>query len=347
MKNTIKSILQTVFVFAVGGMLIVRSEAATQGVKNGLELCMTTVIPSLLPFMTVCTYILKSDVIYPLEQKVEKLSQMIFSLSGRGATVFLMSIIGGFPVGAKLIADSIKDGALTLNQGKRMLLFCVNPGPAFIINVVGVSMLNSKSAGLILFFSHLMSSFVMGILTRIFAEKADAEIKRRSEHERNDILTQSITESAFALITMCAWIMLFSAIINFVDLSSLQKGTKQWLNMVMEVTNGCSISVKNFPLPITALVLGWSGLSVHSQVLPYMSVIGLKYKYFAVARILSGALSMGISSALFSVFPCQVSAFSNITEITPHAVSISVPATMGMLFLSALVILDLAPKRKV
>ena len=346
MNNTIKRIIKVLFVSAIVTVFMLKPLETIQGAKQALELCFSTVVPSLLPFMTVSAYVLNSDVLTVFGKMSEKLSRFLFDLPKEAWVIFVMSMLGGFPVGARLIADSVQKGRLSLNQAKRMLLFCVNPGPAFVVNIVGVSMLGSPRAGVIILVSLCLSSLVTGIISRVF-NNGEKSPHFSAFFDTSSPLVTSVKESINAIIGVCGWIVVFSALLGAVNSFPFDETMKQWLNMVAEVTGGCGISVRIFPLPVTVLILGWSGICVHLQLMTYISACKLKYKHFAVARIFNGVVSMAISFVLFRIFPCETSVFSNAGEILPRAVSVSVPATAGLLFLSALVILDLAPKRKV
>ncbi|MBQ8783628.1 MAG: hypothetical protein IJZ57_07655 [Clostridia bacterium] len=346
MNNTIKTILKSVGAVAVIVALVWQAKASVQGARQALELCASTVIPSLLPFMCVSSYILKSDILSFSGKRSKKICRFLFNLPKQAGVIFLMSLVGGYPVGAKLISDSIKSGSLSQNQGKRMLLFCVNPGPAFVVNIVGTAMLGSVEAGVILLVSLCLASFVTGVISRFFGDGKEKTLPFNKKQEASPLVS-SVSESITAIMGVCGWIVVFSALLGVINAAPLSENAKQWLNMLSEVTGGCRISAKQFPLPVTALILGWSGFSVHAQIMPYISTAKLRYKHFAVARLFNGALGMGISYLLFQIFPCKISVFSNAGEILPRAVSVSAPATAGLLFLSALVILDLAPKRKV
>lgn len=345
MNNSIKTVFKAVASTVCIILFIAQAESAASGARQALEVCAATIIPSMLPFMVISTYMLKSDILPALGKRSERICRRVFGLPGQAAVIFLMSMVGGFPVGAKLTADCVKCGQLTHNQGKRMLLFCVNPGPAFVINIVGSFMLGNQKAGVILLVSLCLASFFTGVISKIFNDKEEY-VSNTEKKSSASPLVDSVSESISAIISICGWIVVFSAFLYIINESSLPEKVIQWLNMLAEVTGGCRISASNFPLPLTAFVLGWSGLSVHAQIMTYLISVGLKYKYFAVARVFNASLSMGISYLLFKLFPCQISVFSNVGEIMPKTVSVSVPATVGMLFLSALVILDLAPKRK-
>ena len=191
-----------------------------------------------------------------------------------------------------------------------------------------------------------ISALITGMISAFFKNDKDCN-QKHIRAKSSCPLVDSVSESAAAIIGVCAWVVFFSSLLSVINSMEINQSAKMWLCMFTEVTNGCAFSIKNFPLSITVFLLGWSGLSVHAQLMPYILTCGLKYKHFAVARLFNGALSMGISSVLFRIIPCEISVFSNAGEILPRAVSISVPATVGLLFLSALIILDLAPKRKV
>lgn len=346
MNNTIKSALKVLITIGFAAVMVVKSEASFSAATEGVKLCVSTVIPSLLPFMAMSSFILKSDVFAFAEKALRKISCILFDLPKQSAMIFIMSLIGGFPVGAKLISECVKGGQLTQNQGKRMLLFCVNPGPAFVVNIVGISIIGNMTAGIILLVSICMASLVTGIISRRFKiEEEDQSVNSTMISEFP--LIDSVYESVKAIIGVCGWIVITSALIGIINSFPIEENLKEWINILTEVTIGCRLSAEQFPLPLTALVLGWSGISVHAQLLPYIRCVGLKYRHFAVGRIFNGVFSMGISFILFRVFPCEISVFSNVGEIVPRSVSVSAPATAGLLFLSALIILDLAPKRKV
>ena len=344
-NNTIKSAFKALAVIFIAVIFIVESEASAQGAKYALSLCGSTVIPSLLPFMVISTYIVKSDLLSFFLIKGNRICSVIFDLPPESGLIFLLSLIGGCPVGAKLIKDGISKGSLTYNQGKRMLLFCVNSGPAFIVNVVGVAMLGNKKLGLILFLCMSVTSFIIGIMSRLF-KKDDCIPESVTEKSGNSLL-QSVDDSVKSIISMCGWIVVFSALQFVIKDLFIPESLKPWVPVVFEVTDGCRTAAKSLPLPMVAFVLGWSGLTVHGQLMEYISFIGLKYIYFFVSRLINGALGLGVFSAVLKLFPDVVSVFSNIGKVVPVSVSVSIPAAVGMMFLFALVILDLAPKEKV
>ena len=57
---------------------------------------------------------------------------------------------------------------ISLNQARRMSLFCVGAGPAFLITAVGTVLLGNTKLGIILLVSQLISGLILGIISRFF-----------------------------------------------------------------------------------------------------------------------------------------------------------------------------------
>lgn len=330
--------LSATLVFIVG--FFAEPSSAVKGVSDGLTLCSTAVIPSLFPFIFLSDFLIRSGLCDIVGKHIAPAVNSIFRLPGSAGCAVLMSLVGGYPVGAKMISQLIEDGSITRSQGKRMLVFCVNAGPAFVIGTVGTVMLSSPRAGIVLYASAVISSLVMGVFLRFFCEKQADEKIHTEKQFVPDIISQSVLNATNSMLMMCAWILLFSCVNALVRCLPLSQRVMMWVNIITEVTGGCAQSTKAFPLCVTALVLGWSGLSVHCQLYPFIRQTGLKYSHFCLSRLIHGGISTVIAELLFRIFPCEVSVFSTFTDVTPSLFSVSVPAAVAMLILSAFVIVE-------
>ena len=330
--------LSATIVFIVG--FFVAPSAAVKGVSDGLTLCATAVIPSLFPFIFLSDFLIRSGLCRIAGKYIDPAVNFIFRLPGEAGCAVIMSLIGGYPVGAKMIAQLIEEGSITAGQGRRMLAFCVNAGPAFVIGTVGTVLLSSPRAGIILYASLVISALITGIFLRFFDSEKN-EISVRSEGRLNtDAVSQSVFNATNSMLMLCAWILLFSCINALVRCLPLSEKALLWLNIITEVTGGCARSVRAFPLCVTALVLGWSGVSVHCQLLPFIRQTGMSYLRFCLSRLIHGGVAACIAEILFNVFPCEVSVFSTASGVIPSAVSVSAPAAVAMLALSAFIITE-------
>ena len=347
-KNTAKKFLMLAIVISTAVVFLLCSESASKGVINSMRLCASTVIPSLLPFMVLSGYVVNSGLMSDFGRFFERPCRMIFRLPGEAALIIIMSLTGGFPVGAKMISSAIEKGSLSKNQGRRMMLFCVNAGPAFIINAVGVSMLNSRKAGVILLVATVCASIIMGILSRFFEKKDKKHISvGKIPQDKSGAISSSVSDAVKSMILICGWIVVFGAVRQIVNDTDYLHGIRLWSDLLCEVTGGCAAAVNNFSLPVVGFVLGFSGFAVHAQILTFIDKCGLKYRFFFAARALNGAISAVIAELLFKLFPCTVQVFSSDTQMMPVAFSVSAYASAAAIFTAALIILDLAPKKKV
>lgn len=335
-------------VIAMAACLLAMPQKAAEGVRAGLTLCAGSVIPSLFPFMVLSSFIIKSGFCRALGKRTDRLARVLFSLPGDALPAVIMGMTGGFPVGASMTAKLLKDGRLTKNQAQRMTLFCVNAGPAFVIGTVGASMLGSTAAGGIMLLSLLLSSLIIGVLTKFMSDGEYIEFSAENTRPMplSEAFVESVADGSGAMFSVCAWVVLFSCVSGFADLLNLSEGGGILLKSVLEVTNGCSAAAGKVPLPIFCLILGWCGLSVQCQILGYTSQTGVKYSLFLCARIMNGALAAIICAALLEIFPGSVPAMSNISGAIPAPYSASIPAAAGLLITGGLLILELDSRRE-
>lgn len=310
------------------------------GVRNGLTVCGSSVIPSLFPFMVLSDFLVRSGFGKIAGKKISRLTQFLFNLPGAAGCTVIMSLTGGFPVGAKMTVQLFERGEITQRQGRRMLMFCVNGGPAFVIGTVGSVMLGSTRAGLILFVSLTLTSVLIGIASGLLdKEKVRTENTEKTTYD-GGVIGESVNQGINGMLNVCGWIILISGINGFIlklPLGSLLP----WVTMLTEVTNGCLTASTCFPACVLAFVLGWSGLAVHCQILTCIKKLNMKISIFWLSRIVAGGLATAISFVLFKIFPCEITVFSSLSGIVPKAWSVSAPASAAMLVLSGIMLVDL------
>ena len=87
---------------------------------------------------------------------------------GEGAFAFIMGIISGYPVGAKIVTKFREDNVCTKEECERLLAFTNNSGPLFIVGTVGISLLGNVSIGIMLLIVHILASITVGIFFRFW-----------------------------------------------------------------------------------------------------------------------------------------------------------------------------------
>lgn len=171
-KTIHKSGIQTfgllLVIAGAGAALLAWPGAVATGVSRGLSICSSVIIPSLFPFLVLAGFLVRSGVSQSLGRRLEKPTRKLFGLPGCCAAGILVGFIGGYPAGGVAVGQLVSQGDITPRQGRRMLRFCVNAGPAFVISAVGAGMLGSVRYGAVLFAAHIAASLLMGIGQRVW-----------------------------------------------------------------------------------------------------------------------------------------------------------------------------------
>lgn len=311
------------FLFVVAFLLLLYPQSAVSGVKEGISTCLEAVVPSLFPFLVVSGIAYDFGVFDYLSAKTKKIMSFLFALPSVAFPIITMSMLGGFPVGATLIEKAYDSGRLSRSQAQRMLMFCVNPGPAFVVMAIGYTVLGSEKAGWLIYSAVTVSSLIIGILSRFLAEKDEfcyCSCKKQSYKSMSGVLTETINNSTKNMMNICVWVIIFSCLGKLIEMLPINNGTLYFLKMISEVTNGAITASEHFNLPVIAAVISFSGLCVHFQIMPCLIKVGLKYKYFLSVRILSSALSCGFALLFTELFP----QYSQVVSIgtKPHIASL-------------------------
>ncbi len=313
--------------------LIIYSKSVAKGVARGLLLCAESIIPSLFAFIVISIFMCRSPAGKAVSLLFYPVTKYILRLKPELGCVVVMSMFGGYPVGAGLISDMVRSGELSKKTASYMMWFCSNAGPAFVITAVGINMFGSVSAGVILLVSHLASSLILGVAAGVFSDsysfEKDAVSKSDSEKNKKsmgDIFVESVSAGVNSIFAICAYVVLFSALLSVLEDSSYvnslssaiagifnidRKSVVGIMNGFFEVTTACStingLGLNN-PIPIAAFFISFSGISVILQVRHSFSSTGVKLRGYIVSRFVSGVLSAVIAFVLLRLFPEVVSA---------------------------------------
>ena len=90
----------------------------------------------------------------------------LFNVGGAASAAFVLGFIGGYPIGAKSVITLYKNGSITKSEAERLLSFCNNSGPSFILGVVGAGVFSSGKVGFLLYAAHAAASVCIGVLFR-------------------------------------------------------------------------------------------------------------------------------------------------------------------------------------
>lgn len=275
-------------------ILILDGKVAVQGAKDGIELCIQTVIPSLFPFFVLSNIITSVYVGSPIRwlRPIGKLCGIASGLESILIPVFL----GGYPVAAQTIADGWRKGQIPKKDAQRMLGFCNNAGPSFLFGMAA-SLFPRPEVAWILWAIHIFTALMTAQVFPATCGDSGSLTKREIS------LTEVLRNAMRAMASVCGWILLFRVIIGFM------KKWVLWLFPVsaqaavvgmLELSNGCIglFAVDDLPLRfvICSGILAFGGICVFMQIAS--AADGLSLKQFFLGKGIHTLLSILIASGI-------------------------------------------------
>ena len=279
-----------------------------------------------------------TDLVFQLGVILNNCMKPLFNIRGEGAFVFIMGIISGYPMGAKLATNFRENNICSKEECERLLSFTNNSGPLFIIGTVGILMYGSTAIGVFLFITHILACITVGFIFR-FWKYSVSSISYNSHHIINSkqtpvtfsnlgsILSESITNSISTILLIGGFVVIFSSIISILKSSGLlsvfsisispilaffnidSSFATPLISGFLEITNGInSISnISNKKLSInlifTAFLLGFGGISVLLQVFSITSKSDLSIKPYVYGKLLHGVLAAFYTYIFTSFIP--------------------------------------------
>lgn len=296
------------FLFSIACLFILllvlkNSEIAIEYVTLGLKLSVNSVIPSLFPFMVISELIVRSGAASVISRPLARPARALFGVSKEGASVFLLGAICGFPIGARSAVRLYDEGKIDKDELTALMDFSNNPSSAFVISAVGVSLFGNRRLGLLLYVITLLSAVSVGVMRNICTKRKGKgeyapSCARVSSLKISDF-TDSVTSSAIGVINVCAFVVFFSVVVGtlgiVLDSFGAPRNIRALIFSLLEMTGGASAASALSPTILGALLaafcLGWSGLSVHCQVL---SLCGTRIgaMRYVISKLIQGILSV-------------------------------------------------------
>ncbi len=333
--------------------------------KDGLTLCYNVIIPSLFPFFVLSSLVVELGLAAYLGRALERVMEPLFRVSGSCASAFVLGFIGGYPVGAKTAIHLYEKGMCTRTEAERLLAFCNNSGPAFILGVVGAGVFGSGKAGLLLYLAHAAASVCVGLLFRFYHAKdvpgqGERPAPRFHAQRFTTAFTSCVRDSFLSTLNICAFVVFFTVVIRLLFLSGLlpalaralgllltplglsESRAQQLLTGLLELSSGVwSLSGAGAlagRLSMAAFMLGWAGLSVHCQVLSFIGDSGLSPRTYLLGKFLHGGLSALFTAGLVRVFSLSQPVSSYLAEQVDSIASLDFHTALVISLVSAWVV---------
>ena len=307
----------SILLFFSFALMLRRADVATNCMRQGLSLCARTILPSLFPFLVISELLVASGVgewiARPLEQSLGKL----LGLSRAGCSAMVLGLICGFPVGARCAILSYQKGMLPRAECERVLACASIPSSAFLISTVGTTLWKNTSFGAFLYLCAVISAILSGILLYVLqkqdknAEWNTSKSTSSKIHFEAGMLTSAIKNATLNTLLICAYVVFFSTLTGTVEIVlarfSASEITHTILSATLELSGGVSAasSLENHQLAaiLTGATVGWSGISVHCQMLSLCDGTDLSIRPYLKAKVVQTVICAIVTALTsFAIF---------------------------------------------
>lgn len=307
---------------AVCTSIIVFQQSCSRGALKGISLCLNVLVPSLFPFMAASTFIVKSGLAQKAGKPLSKITKVLFGLSGSFAPVIFLSMLGGYPVGAKGISQLYESKTACERECKRAAMFAVCAGPGFIISFVGASLYNSSAVGLIIFGSQIISVIFTGLILKLFAKSHEySDTWEKTSFKPVSVssaIVESAAEGAKGILSVCAFVVLFSAFTEIISQVISDNFAKGAVYCLLEVCTAVNFLSGESTLEMSAFAIGFGGLCVHFQIFSALGKLKINKALFFLIRIMQGIITALLVYLGTKLFPVSTQVFSTSAVESPE-----------------------------
>ncbi len=386
-KFNMNLIFLVIIIMALTG-IIANPKLSLNSAIAGINTWFNIILPSLLPFFIISEILIGLGFVDFIGKLLEPLMKPLFNIPGEGAFPLTMSLLSGYPVGTKITSRLREEKLITKNEGNRLICFTSTSGPLFMLGAVSIGMLNDSKISPLIIIPHYLSVLVLGLFFRFYNSSNTPLIKRQKRNIFQEIqdsyitwsktkksigslIVKSVKESMDTIILIGGLIIFYSVLVevlfsmkffntilyyisNLLNLDSqLIKGT---IIGFFEMTIGCkNISLSNISFINKILVInfliGWGGLSVHSQALSFINSTDLNSKLYIISKFFHGILSSifgyiiyllkyqdYVQTTFYNSIPFNIQySFSNWVFLLTSSTRLALTLSIYVFFLSILV----------
>ncbi len=316
-----KKFLSVFIIMLLLAFLLLDPAEAVAGSRAGLMLWFQSVLPVLLPFLILSRLLISLDGLSPLLARVSPLTRHIWGLSSMGAYALLFGFLCGYPMGAKLSGDLVREGKISPEEGAYLLLFCNNVSPAFLLGFCMTEHLKAPKLiplTLALVYGTPLVLALFWRKGRRFPEKSRKAVTGLSRQKQTSgfqmsfkIVDACIMDSLESILKLGCYIILFSIMARLAALIPWRHALSGALCVgVLEITNGiaavCALPIPLLPRYLSVcgfLVLG--GLSGMAQTNGMLVGSGLPMGPYVKSKILTSLLTLLLAFAVLTLLPVQ------------------------------------------
>jgi len=285
MKKTYRSILILVTLIGLLILYLMNANMIALAILDYSKLFLTKLFPVSFIFFIFSSLLIDYGIIEFMQQYLKVNTSSLY--------VFLISMISGFPSGAKYTKELLEENYINLEEANHILMFSHFPNPLFILGSV-LFVLKDKEICIKLLISIILSNFII----YLFSRKNNSTILKSFQGTENfsKILGKAI-HNAFSTLFLIYGTSLFFYLVATIITKYFVFGNYSFvlINGLFDLTKGVfsTTLIRDYFLRALFILffISFGGLSIHMQVKSILADTSIRYQYFLFGRIIGTILA--------------------------------------------------------
>lgn len=307
MKKRIIKYVKICGIIIISALILIFPEVAAHSVSDSINVCIGTIIPSMFAFMTISSYLISEELHGIIFKPLYFIFRRIIRLDPETFGIFCLSLIGGYPVGIKLLKEQVEKDNSCQAETEIAAGFCYCISPTFAVTMIGLGIYSSAEAGLLIYISNALACVVMAA---VFGEK---KISEKKDAPRSSLgIIGAVRSSALSLFTVCTVIVAFNVILSTLTELFKKIGLQlpEYILGFAEISNLLKLPPKLEFLPLISGICSFGGMCVLMQCIAICQK-AFSLRKFVLMRIPTAFLSGIICFILLQLFEISVPASSS------------------------------------
>lgn len=265
-----------------------------QYASTGLELWLTKMVPTLLPFMILSGIMIRMNLTSQFIGMLHPLLHRLFGTSKEGSYTVFMGFLCGFPMGARIVGELYEKDAIDRSEAACLLSFCNNIGPIYFLSYVRKEL--SLGEGLWECLIMYGIPLLYGIILCRF-RKYPKSVRTPSKKPTGSnvpllkAMDDSIVSGLFAMAKLGGYMIFFNLLnILFEPFTHVPQSLLAFYNCLLEITSGihrCGIDHRFLVL----ILLPFGGFSCIAQTYSMINGTDLSLSRYVFHKLLQTALT--------------------------------------------------------
>ncbi len=263
-----------------------------EGMQIGLEKGLFVLMPALFPYMVVSQLVIKTGAAQHICRMLPKKN-----LNPHLLELLLPSLFCGYPTGARLASMAYNEHRTITKQELRLMYAFGNiPGCGFCISFLGGVLYSDYILGVKMYLSYLLASVMLCSMGSRFQKEL---LCKRESSAKNPIFlpftrafTQSVSESAMAMVSLICFVCFFSCVISLVCAVGHNAVFSGVAAAFLEITTGLQLISQIAGKYAVVFFGGFSGICVMFQSLFFDKENAVNLLHLLGYRIIYGIGSM-------------------------------------------------------